>query len=115
MSIQIVLAGNATEPEPVSLTTTDETDIFAPSQDGQFFAGFTAVNTDSSNPCDLTVFFNDGLTSSEVHKETIAATSTLRVTDLPFLARTPGAKFTAHAANAGDIVITPIVIFVPNG
>jgi hypothetical protein len=115
MSIQIVLTGTPTEPTPVDLTTTNETDIFAPTQKGEFFAGFSAVNKDSSNARDLTVYFNDGSTSYEIHKETVAAKSTVRVTDLPFLAVSSGAKFTAQASVANDIVITPIVIFAPNG
>lgn len=116
MSVNLNIGGSLLPPSSVALSSTNETDVFAPASGPCTVISIAIANQDTSNACRVTIRWSDGTNTYRIFTGNIEAGETEGVTHgLPLIV-VPSAingqavakKITAQAAAADDLTVTII-------
>lgn len=116
MSVNLNIGGSLLPPSSVVLSTTNETDVFAPTSGPCTVLSIAVANGDTANACRVTIRWSDGTNTYRLFTGDIAAGETEGVTHGLPLIIVPSAtnglavakKITAQAAAVDDLTVTVI-------
>lgn len=108
MNVNGNYSGGIERPSPLRLTATTITDAYESDSNSVVIASISLANETSSS-VDVELYYNDGTTDFLFHRESVAGSGGVQVTDAP-LRLYESDKLRVKAATANAITITPIVI-----